>query len=214
METGILIVFLLLFLAFLFALPLLVTKFKAAQKSANLTLKEALLLTIRKTAKPSLFQVIAIVQQYGLNITIAELEAHLLSSGNPQQVVAVLAKNQENPEATFQLLTILDLAGENLEEAVQKAEKIYQITISCLQVNDFEINYNAKFKYGLSRWFSHQEEKKIEQQIRETLTGFAANWTSKSPTQTKSFIHTMVLNNKYWDKIIGVQLIEQNIILK
>jgi len=200
----------------LLGLPILVTKLRAKMQGAEISFKEALGINIRKNSKKSLFKALALTQNENVNLQLVDLEAHLLAGGNPLIVVQTLIKHKDNKDVNFQMLTALDIMGKNIEEIIKNGTEKHTITIKDLDFRTFKIDLWAEFKYGISIAFKDENElgNGIQGRIEEKLTSVAMDWTSNDPISSQNFIRNNILNTEYWEKVLGVQLIQQNLILK
>jgi hypothetical protein len=212
----ILILLLISFFIVLLGLPILVIKLRAKVNGADISFKEALGLSIRQTSKKSLFKALALIQKNNLNLTLADLETHHLAGGNAQKVVESLILYKEKKGVTYQMLTALDIMGKDIDEAIQKTTEIYTITINDLDFKTFKINLWAEYKNGIgvAFWTDDEKSNSIEENIKEKLTAVAKDWTSTDPISSQNFIRNNILNTEYWERVLGVQLIQQKLILK
>ncbi|WP_430813858.1 flotillin-like FloA family protein [Carboxylicivirga sp. RSCT41] len=212
----ILIIILLLFFTILLGLPLLVTILRAKAQGANISFKQALGLNFRKTNKKNLFKALALTQNNKLDLELVDLEAHLLAGGNTYKVIQTLIKHQDKKDFTFQMLTALDLAGKDIEDAVLKTTEIHTLSINDLDFKSFKINLWAEYKHGMAAAFGAFDEQNnsIEEKVKEKLTAVARDWTSTDTIASQNFIRNNILNTEYWERVLGVQLIQQKLILK
>ena len=207
---------LLLFFIVLLTLPILVTKLRAKRHGAAISFKEAFGLNMRHTNRKKLFKALALTQKQNLNLKLADLETHLLAGGNPQKVVETFVENKDKIGITFQIITALDIMGKNLDEAIQKTTEIHTLTIKDLDFKTFKIDLWAEFKHGIGVAFWDESVKcdRIQERIEEKLTMVAKDWTSTDPISSQNFIRNNILNTEYWENVLGVQLINQSLIVK
>ncbi|WP_066633803.1 flotillin-like FloA family protein [Labilibacter marinus] len=212
----ILILILLLFFIVLLGLPILVTKLRAKVHGADISFKEAFGLNMRRTSKKSLFKALALTQKYDLDLKLPDLESHHLAGGNTKKVVERFIKHKDKKGVTYQMLTALDIMGKDIDDAIQKTIEIHTITINDLDFRTFKIDIWAKFKHGIgvAFWDEVAKNNGIQERIQEKLSMVAKDWTSTDPISSQNFIRNNILNSEYWESVLGVQLIQQKLILK
>jgi hypothetical protein len=214
MNTYIFILFIVLFPGLIAFTGMVLTQNKAKKQSAKITLREAWNLSFRGSATKQVFQALSIIQTNHLPISLRQIEAHWFASGDPVKVMRLLAENPSYEEATFQNLSVIDLAGLDAEKAIILGQKTHEVIIKGIQISSFQLDYHARFKLGLSSIFNDDESKSIEQRINEKLSHFSSSWESSDPIYTQNFLLTNILNIEYWDTVLNAKLINQNIELK
>lgn len=205
------LMFILLF-SFLIFGPVLIVKIKASRYAAKITLKEAFSIYNSKNAKAKLFKALAIVQQTKLDIPLMKLETHLLAGGDPEAVAKVLADNRDNSSINFMKLAALNHAKKDLQEFVRQGEEKNKIVISGINTEHFSIEYFAVYKIG--HQFAFGDFDQIEEKIRGKLERFFNSWDSSDSLYTRNFIFSNILNNEYWEEVLKVNLIEQDLHFK
>ncbi|MGQ1788553.1 flotillin-like FloA family protein, partial [Saccharicrinis sp. GN24d3] len=211
-----LLILIFIFFIALLGLPILVTKLRAWKHGANISFKEALGINVRKNSKKKLFKALALTQKQNLDLKLSDLEAHLLAGGDPQKVVQTFIDNKDKKGVTYQILTALDIMGKDINEVIHKGTEIHTLTIKDLDFRTFKIDLWAEFKYGIgiAFWEEGTNSNGIQEKIKEKLTAVAMDWTSTDPISSQNFIRNNILNTEYWENVLGVQLIQQNLMLK
>ncbi len=211
-----LLILIFLFFVSLLVLPIQVTKLRAKRHGADISFKEALGINVRKNSKKKLFVALALIQKQNLNLNITDLEAHLLVGGDPQKVVQAFINNKDKKGVTYQTLTSLDIIGKDIDKAIQKGTEIHTLTIRDIDFRTFRIELWAEFKYGINVAFGDEVvmSNGIQERILEKLTLVANDWTSNDAISTQNFIRNNILNTECWENVLGVQLIQQKLILK
>ncbi len=192
------------------------TKLRAKVNGAEISFIDALGFNIRHTSKKGLFKSIGLIQKNNLNLKIADLEAHHLAGGNTVKVVESLLAHKDKFGVTYQMLTALDIMGKDIDEAIQKTMQIHTFTIKDIDFKTFKIDLWAEYKHGIgvALWNENVKSNRIEEKIKEKLTVVANDWTSTDPISSQHFIRNNILNTEYWERVLGVQLIQQELIVK
>lgn len=214
MNVLILIISLAAFLGFFIIIPLLIIKGKASMNAARITLGDAWKLYSRKSAKKPVLQALSVAQKNDLPITLEQIEIHWLAGGDPIKIMNILANNSGNKQITFQILSTIDLAGQDIEQAIVACTKTYTVDIKDFKINSFILDYQANYKLGLFSVFSENDSTTIEQKIKKKLSSFASTWDSNDPINTQVFLQSNILTMEYWERVLNVQLIDQNLQVK
>lgn len=208
---GLLIIIIALIIALLTLIPLLIIMGVAMYHSAKISLKDAWKLYLKKSIAKPIFQALAIAQKNNLPISLEQIEAHWLASGKPVKLMNVLASHPKNQEVTFESLSVIDLAGKDIEQAISSSQIIHEIHIKGYPLNLFKLDYHANYKLGLYSVFHEHGSKNFENKIVKKLDSFSSSWDSNDPIYTKNFIQTNILTTEYWEKILHTQLINHSL---
>jgi len=115
------------------------------------------------------------VRKAGLDISINQLEAHLLSGGRVDNVVdALIASHRANLELSFERAAAIDLAGRDVFEAVRMSVKPKVIEtpfISAVAMNGIEVKIMARVtvRTNLSRLVGGAGEETVIARIGEGI---------------------------------------------
>ncbi|MEM8969716.1 MAG: hypothetical protein AAGE93_25075 [Bacteroidota bacterium] len=192
----------------------LIVKFKANRFNAKISFKEAFILFIKKTAKREVFEALAIVQDKNLNLRLMDLEAHYLCKGNPVLLVKTYNKYRNHPVINFQMLSALDLAGENMKKILTNGIPEHKISIINQPIGNLKIDLDATFFFPVSAEVKETDTEAIRQRLISKLEQFGLTWDSTNIKETREFVLSNILNKEYWNKILCLNLVNQNIKVK
>ena len=119
-ALGLTAVIIVLFILFLYYVPLLLW-FSALVTGVHISIIQLALMRVRKVPPAAIVRSMIVAHKAGLkSIKRDELEAHFLAGGNVERVVhALVSASKANIDLSFQMGTAIDLAGRNVFEAVQ-----------------------------------------------------------------------------------------------
>ncbi len=120
MPLVFLIVGLLLFVAIIIILSFFGLWLRARLSGVRVTYSNLIGMSLRKVSSNTIVQAMIMSTKAGLQLSIAELEAHYLAGGNVTRVVAALiAANKADIELSFHRAAAIDLAGRDVLDAVK-----------------------------------------------------------------------------------------------
>ncbi len=120
MPLVFLIVGLILFVAIIIILSFFSLWLRARLSGVKVTYSNLIGMTLRKVSSNTIVQAMIMSTKAGLQLAIAELEAHYLAGGNVTRVVAALiAANKADIELSFHRAAAIDLAGRDVLDAVK-----------------------------------------------------------------------------------------------
>lgn len=189
--------------------PLFILMSRADGLGAKIGLMEAFQLLSRQSTDKEFLKAIALDQSNDLGIGITRLETHLLAGGDPMEVMeALLLAKEIGMEFDFGQLSALQLGGKDLLMAVNRTKEVVNLEITGFELNNLRLDYHAQYRFGIGSVYREPNPSDIERKIRDRLKSFAEDWTIKDSTNTQNFLLKNILNAEYWEKIIGVQLIQ------
>jgi len=189
--------------------PLFFIKNKADGFGAEISWMQAFQLLSRQSTDKEFLKSIALDQGNNLEIGITPLETHLLAGGDPLVVVEALILAREiGMELDFGQLSTIELAGKNPLEAVEKTKEVVTMEISNFKIKDFEIEYHAQYRFGIGRIFGEHASGEIEDNVKKRLDSFGRDWDHQDASKTQNFLLRHILNPEYWEKVVGVQLVQ------
>jgi len=141
------------------------------------------------------------VQKAGLPVTANQLESHLLSGGNVDNVVhALIASHRANLELSFERAAAIDLAGRDVFEAVRMSvmPKIIETPwISAVAINGIEVKVIARVtvRANLARLVGGAGEETIIARVGEGIvTTVGSSGTHKEVLENPDRISQTVLS--------------------
>ncbi len=189
--------------------PLFLFVSRADGMGAKIGLVESFQLLSRQSTDKEFLKAIALDQNNDLNIGITRLETHLLAGGDPLVVSeAFLLAKEIGMDFDFSQLATIQLGGKDPLDAVNRTREVSILDITKYRMGRFEVDYHAQYRFGIRWMFGEQHPDNIEQQIKEKLTSFGKDWPARESSTTRNFLLRNILNSEYWEKIIGVQLIQ------
>ncbi|MCE7996759.1 MAG: hypothetical protein HEP71_32665 [Roseivirga sp.] len=186
----------------------------AARKfNVRLSLHEAFMLAIRKTASKQLFKAISIAEKSELNLNRSDLEVHLIAGGNPVNVVETLAKYKSHSEISPKEVFAYDLSKMDFEPFATRLIKTHHVNLVELAFSIFKIDYKAAFKLSTDSHLLNPESHSLESHVKHKLEQLSQVWSSTDMQYTENFLKTQVFNDHFWGQEIKAKLISQSIIV-
>jgi len=94
--------------------------FRALASGAHVSMFRLIGMKMRKVDYKKIVNIYIISQKAGLNVSVAELETHLMAGGNIQNVIdALIAAHSAKLDLTLEQAKAIDLAGRDVVEAVK-----------------------------------------------------------------------------------------------
>ena len=215
MENVILIGIFVVFFALIINLPVFIIILIAKANKLKLSYREAWRLYKLRTADKSFLKSLAKFQKSDIPVSIEKLVTHKLSGGNLDNCIEGLIYSKENNlNADFQTVSVIDLAGKNVKEAFLEANQTYEITLRNLKNDKISIDYFVNYKYEFPSVFIEKNCEKVKEKIKQKINIFLESWSETDTYETEQMIRKNILNTDFWEINFRIILITQNFIIR
>ena len=177
---------------------------------ASIPILELVFMSIRKAATWQVLKALGMAQKHGLEVTASQLEVHHLAGGDPLKVVEVMLKYKDRPELTFKQLSIIDLQGDDLEEALSKASGPIKLQLYKIPVGGFYVDMQAEIRSVYLLNIGSTQVSDIESMVKHTLRLAEGQLTGASYHEASEMLEHKVFGEDFWVKN-GWNLIDQQI---
>jgi len=211
-----LLLLVLIVLLTLLSIPAFVIFFRARKNNVNLDLGKAFIMQLRKTGSNEMFKAYAGFVKNGMkNITLDDIEAHVLAGGNPMNCLEgyIYAKEQGlNPE--YKVLTAIDLSGRNVKDDFIGVNQEHDIKIQTLDKKSITLDYYVRFRFTHSNLFQIKDINLVKENIKKKLGTFLNSWNGNDLFEAERLIRENILNPEYFERNLGIQVLKQDYVLK
>ena len=215
MSRYVIIVVFIVFIALIINLPVFIIKLIAKVYKVKLSYKETWNLYKFKLANKSFFKSVAKFQENHIPVSVEKMVAHQLAGGNLDNCVEGLIFSKENNlNADFQTVSVIDLLGKNVKESFSDANKIYEITLNELKNGDVSIDYFVNYKYEFPSVFIEKDCGIVREKIERKLHTFLESWKGNDIFETEQMIRKNILNTDFWEGNLKIILIKQNFVIR
>lgn len=191
-------------------LPLQVIK-RAKKYNVQITLYDACLMGIRKTASPKVFQAISEAQKHAINLSLSDLEVHLIAGGDPVNVVKTLIKYKSYAEISPKQVFAYDLSKMDFDAFASQLIKTHSVNLTDIAFSVFKIDYKAIFKLSPDSPLLNSVSDHVEHIVKHRLEQLSGAWNSADRQYTEIFLKTQVFNDFFWNQEIKAKLISQKL---
>lgn len=184
---------------------------RAKKYNVQITLYDAFLMGIRKTALPELFQAISEAQKHALNLNLSDLEVHLIAGGNPVNVVETLIKYKSYTEILPKQVFAYDLSKMDFDAFASQLIKTHNVSLTDIAFSVFKVDYKAIFKLSPDSPLLNSAGDHMEHLVKNRLKQLSGSWNSADRQYTENFLKTQVFNEFFWSQEIKAKLISQKL---